>query len=154
MTQISERLRRALESDCTTDITQIIQERRPDDIEQLRSLVTLDPSVDTKYRTRAIHILGRWGDPPSIAKIREILPRLDEAGRISAISAFGRLNVKEATVAVLENVNDPSPQVRKTAVAALAKIKTPEAKGKLKEIAERDPEQWIRSKASKYLAER
>lgn len=94
------------------------------------------------------------GDPPSIAKIREILPRLDEAGRISAISAFGRLNVKEATEAVLENVNDPSPQVRKTAVAALAKIKTPEAKGKLKEIAERDPEQWIRSKASKYLTER
>jgi HEAT repeat protein len=123
-------------------------------MEQLRSLVTLDPSVDTKYRTRAIHILGRWEDPPSIAKIREILPSLDEAGRISAISAFGRLNVKEATEAVLENVNDPSPQVRKTAVAALAKIKTPEAKGKLKEIAERDPEQWIRSKASKYLAER
>jgi HEAT repeat protein len=136
MTQISERLRRALESDCTTDITQIIQERRPEDIEQLRQLVTLDPSVDTKYRTRAIHVLGRWGDPPSIAKIREILPRLDEAGRISAISAFGRLNIKEATDAVLENVNDPSPQVRKTAVSALAKIMTPEVKGKLKEIAE------------------
>lgn len=152
MTQISERLRRALESDCTTDITQIIQERRPEDIEQLRGLVSLDPSIDAKYRTRAIHILGRWGDPPSVAKIREILPKLDEGGRISAVSALGRLGTEDAVAAVLENIGDPSPQVRKTAVAALGKIKTSEAKEKLREIAERDPEQWIRAKASKYLA--
>jgi HEAT repeat protein len=152
MTQISERLRRALESDCTADISQIIAEKRPEDLEQLKRLLTLDTSVDTKYRTRAIHILGRWGHPQSVAKIHEILPQLDEAGRISAVSALGRLNTKKAIAAVLESVNDSSPQVRKTAVTALAKINTQETKAKLREISERDPEQWIRAKASKYLS--
>lgn len=152
MAQISQRLRRALESDCTADISQIIAEKRSEDLEQLRGLLSLDPSVDTNYRTRAIHILGRWGDPPSVAKIHEILPRLDEAGRISAVSALGRLDAKEAIAAVLESVNDSSPQVRKTAVTALGKIKTQEATDKLREISERDPEQWIRAKASKYLS--
>lgn len=152
---ISDRLRRALESDCSADISQIIAEKRPEDLEQLRSLLSLDPSVDTKYRTRAIHVLGRWGDPPSVAKIHEILPRLDESGRISAVSALGRLpDSREAVEAVLESVSDPSPQVRKTAVTALGRIKVPEAKDKLREMAERDPEQWIRAKASKYLSEK
>lgn len=151
MSNIRGRLRKALESDCAEDICQIIDEKRPEDFAALRTFLSLDPSINPKLRTKAIYALGRWGDPVVVPGITKIMPKLDEPGRISGTDALSRLGTTNALEAVAERANDPSPNVRKIVVRALGKMKNPEAKTKLKAIATSDPEEWIRSSASKYL---
>jgi HEAT repeat protein len=151
MSEMSERLRRALESDDAMEIGRVIQAQREEDFEALSALLSPDPLVNPRHRTRAIYALGRWGDPASVGRIRDLLPNLDEPGRITAVGALGRLGTAEALDGVLDYATDPSPHVRKSVVSALGSINTPRAQAKLKEIAESQELEPIRSAASRLL---
>jgi HEAT repeat protein len=151
MANISKELLEALEADESGELDQVIKDARQEDFEALQSLLSLDPSVNPQHRARALYALGRWGDPTPVPAIHNILPHLDETGRISAIDALGRLGTEEALTGVLEHVNDPSPHVRKFVTYALGRMNTPEARAKLKEIETTDPLDFVRERASKIL---
>ncbi|UCG83542.1 MAG: HEAT repeat domain-containing protein [Dehalococcoidia bacterium] len=151
MTKVSEKLVRALESDDACDLGRVIKEGKQEDFEALRSLLSLEPGIKPEHVNKAIYALGRWGDPAPVATIRSILPQLDEAGRISAIDALGRLGTKEALDGVLDHVDDSSPHVRKFVTRALGRINTPKAKAKLKEIEAKEKVDYVRATAAKYL---
>ena len=149
MARLPVRLREALEADDAEELGRLLQRRRPEDFAALRALLTPDPSVPTDHRTKALHALGVWGDPAVVPAIRQLLPHLDERGRMSAVGALGRLATPEAVAAILERVEDPSPQVRKLAVWALRRSGTPEARQKLSEVATNDPVEWVREAAAR-----
>ncbi len=149
MTALPKNLRDALESDEAGDLTQLIRSRQPHDFEMLRSLLSLDSSIPPDFRTKAMYALARWGDASVVPDIVQLLPQLDKHECISALSALGRLGTQEATAAILEYTDDPSPQVRKTAALALRRIGTPEASAKLNELAANDPLPWIRDLAAR-----
>ena len=119
--------------------------------EALQSLLSMDPLVKQEHRSKALYLLGRWGDAAPIKAIRSIFFQLDEIGRISAIDALGRLGTKEALAGVLECADDSSADVRKFVIHALGRMGKPEAQRKLKEIQAKDPVFYIRSLATKYI---
>lgn len=151
MTPVSGELLRAIESDCSQDMTQVIRDKKREDFAGLQEFLSLDPSVNPQHRVKAISALGRWGDPTLVPAIRGILPHLDERGRISAVDALGRLGTEEALGGVLEQANDPSPQVRKFVTRALGRINKPEAQAKLRQMADADPADFVRALASKSV---
>ena len=151
MAHVTEELRRALESDDSVELDQIIKDGKQQDFEALQRLLSMDPSVKPEHRRKALYALGRWGDPSQVGAINSLLPQLDEGERITAVDALGRLGTPEALDGVLGCVNDSSPYVRKFATRALGRIDTPEAQAKLKEIAANDSEDYVRAVASRYL---
>ena len=151
MVRSSEKLLKALESDCADSLSQIVKEKRQEDFEALQEYLSPEASVKPEYRTRALYALGRWGNPKVVEGIHRLLPTLDEAGRISAVDALGRLGTEEALADILDCANDTSPQVRKFAVRALSKIHTSTARAKLEEVATRESIDYIREQASRYL---
>jgi HEAT repeat protein len=152
MTVMSEALLEALGADESGDLEAVVDQRRPEDFEALRSLLTLDPSVDPLHRARATYALGRWGDPAVVAEIRGLLPGVEEAERIGAIDALGRLGTEEALDGILEHVDDPLVPVRKFVTRALGRINTPRARAELSRLEQTDPSDYIRSEASKQLS--
>lgn len=151
MSEMSDRLRRALESDDAMGMNRVVRERRDEDLQFLRSLLSPDQQVDPRHRARAVNALGKWGDTAAVDPIRELLPNLDEPGRIAAVRALGRLGTPEALNGVLGCATDPSPHVRKSVVNALGSINTPEARAKLQEIADSQELEPIRGAASRLL---
>ena len=149
MPDLPEELRRALEAEESGELVRLVSRKRPEDFAALRSLLSLDPSIPSDFRTKALFALGRWGDPSVIPEIVRVLLRLSERERISAITALGHLGRPEAAPAILEFADDPSPQVRKAATVALRRTGTPEAVAKLKQIAANDPLPWIRDLAAR-----
>ena len=83
--------------------------------------------------------------------IREILPQLDERGRVSAISALGHIGSPDAVTEIAEHLTERSDQVRAAVISALSTAGTPEAREKLAEVASRDPVQWVRELAARKL---
>jgi hypothetical protein len=144
MAELTADLRRALEADDAEDLHALVQRKRRADFEALQTLLTTDPSVPPSHRTKALHALGKWGDPVVVPRIVELLPRLDDRGRMSALSVLGRLGTPEAVAAIIAHAEDPSPHVRKFAAVGLGKAATPAARAKLREIAARDPVEWVR----------
>ena len=151
MPGLDNELRSALESDCAHDLELILERRRPEDLETLQSLLSLAPAVKPEQLTKAIVLLGRWGDTSSVAAIRNILPHLDESGRISAMDALGRLGTEEALEGVLNYVDDPSPHMRKFVAHALGSSGTPRAREALLRMAEADASEFVRKAASSHL---
>lgn len=151
MVTLPPRLRIALESDCAGELSEIIQDKRPTDFAKLNELVSTDPEVDPKHRTRAIYALGRWGDTTVVDKIIEVMPLLDEMGRITAIDSLGRLGANNALQPILEHSNDPSLHVRKFVIHALGRYNLSQSRAKLIEMRESDPEQVLRDLAAKYV---
>jgi HEAT repeat protein len=152
MTVMSEGLREALEADESDDLDAIIEQRRPEDFDALRSLLTLNPTVEPSHRAKAIYALGRWGDPAVVEAIQGLLPGLDQDERIKAIDALGRLGTENALDGILEHVDDASVPVRKFVARALGRINTPRARAELSKLERTDPSDYIRSLASKLLS--
>lgn len=123
MTRTRRDLLRALEADESGDLDAIIAQRRPEDFEVLRSLLTLDPAVKRSHRAKAIYALGgscrRRGDtgPPS-GSGRGRPHHGDRRPR----SAGHRRRLG----GILAYANDASVPVRKFVVRALARIDTPQ----------------------------
>jgi HEAT repeat protein len=151
MAELPDELRAALEADDAEDLSRLLRDRRPEVVEGLRSLLTLDPSVPPDHRTKALHALGMLDDRAVVPTIIRILPQLDERGRISALHALGRLDTPEAIAAVIDHADEPSPQVRKAALLALSRNPTPEARRKLQDIAASDPVDWVREAARRHV---
>ncbi len=154
MAKIPKKLLKALESDERCEAENIIKAKKQEDFEALQSLLALDNSIIPGHRAKAIFMLGRWGDPAPITAIREILPYLDETERITAIDALGWLGGKEALADIVKYADDSSPQVRKFVAHALHRINTSEARAKLKEISEKDPEEFVRTITKELLKKR
>ncbi len=151
MAKISKKLLEVLESDCAHSLEGVLQKKTQEDFKTLKSFLSLDPSVKSEYRTKALYLLGRWGDTAPVGTIRNLLPQLDEAGRVSGIDALGHLGTKEALAGILEYADDSSADVRKFVTRALGRINKPEAQRKLKEIRTKDPVNHIRDLAANYL---
>jgi HEAT repeat protein len=151
MVNLPSRLRIALEADCASALNEVIQENRPADLEKLKELVSTSPEVDPKHRTRAIYALGRWGDTTAVDRIIQVMPVLDEMGRITAIDSLGRLGADKALRPIFEQSDDPSMHVRKFVIHALGRYKLPEARAKLVEMRENDPDPILRTLAAEYL---
>lgn len=149
MIDLPEELRDAIDADDAEDFMDLLKRRRPEDFRALQALVTLDPDVPPHYRTKALHGLGLWGDPSVVPMIKRVLPQLDERGRISAVSALGRIGNQEAISAISDHIRDRSEQVRKAAVMALAGTDSPAARQTLRDVADRDPASWIRELAQR-----
>ncbi len=151
MAKISARLQKALDSDCADDINQIIEANRKTDFDRLRQLVSPSPDVEPRHRTRAIYALGRWGDDTVVADIVQAMPVLDELGRLTAIDSLGRLESDAALQEIIKHTDDPSFHVRKFTIHALGRYDVQEAKAKLIEIREKDPDPQLRTLAADYL---
>ena len=145
-------LESALKAEEAGELNEIIRRHRPEHFEILRKLAT-NPTANAEHRNKALYALGRWGDLGVVSDIERIFPGLDEAGRIAALDALGRLRPSQALATVTRGSNDPSPQVRKMAIEALRRIGGPKAREQLRAIAERDPEEWIRRLAAAKAAE-
>ena len=140
-----------MEADCAHSVEEVMKAKSKEDFQALQSLLSKDASVKPGQRAKVFYMLGRWGDPAPVSAIREILPRLDETEKVSALDALGRLGTKEALDGILEHTGDSSPQVRKFAARALARIDRPDAQRKLKEIQAKDPVDYVRNLAAKYV---
>ena len=149
--ELPEELRAALEAEEGGELARLLRLKRPTDLEALRRLLSLDPSIPSDFRTKAMYALGRWGDASVVPEISRLLPQLDERERISALSALGHLGTPEAAAEILPFAEDASPQVRKAATIALARTGTPKAMEKLREIAASDPLPWIREVAGRHI---
>lgn len=149
--ELPEELRHALEADDAEEFSLVLQRRRPEDLEALRTLLTAEPVVPSDHRTKAIYGLGQWGDTTVVPAITRLLPQLDDRGRMAALSALGRLSTPEALAAIAEHVHDAEPQVRKVAVLALSKSDAPEARANLQEVARNDSVAWLRDLAARHL---
>jgi HEAT repeat protein len=149
MAELPDDLRQALEADDAEDLGRVLRRRRPADLAALMRLLTPDPAVPVppNLRTKALYALGAWGDPAAVPRITQLLPDLDERGRMSALSALDRLGTPEADAAILAHVNDSSPQVRKIVVSALKKRETRQARRALQAVASGDPVEWVRETA-------
>lgn len=58
MTEMREELLQALEADESGDLDAIIRQRRPEDFQALRRLLSLEPAIKTAHRAAAIYALG------------------------------------------------------------------------------------------------
>jgi HEAT repeat protein len=76
---------------------------------------------------------------------------LPESHAYTAIEALGRLGTATARDAVAGRANDPSPQVRKFVVEALARIADAPAQAVLEKMARGDTEEWIRDLADRRM---
>lgn len=152
--KISTRLKQALEVFEIGELDLIVEKKRSEDFDALRSLVTMDPGVDPEYRQRAIYALGRWGDPEVVSDLTTVLPQLNESERITALDALGRLDTKEARKAVETCAEDLAPDVRKFVIAALRRLGGADADSRLRKIAKEDGEGWIRTLAQRALDSR
>jgi HEAT repeat protein len=151
MAELPNEVFEALEADDAEELNALMKRRRPTHFRALQSLLTTDPSVPSHHRTKALHALGRWGDPVVVPAIIDLLPHLDDRERMSALNALGHLGTPEAVTAVIKHAEDASPQVRKMAVLALRRAATPVARDKLRELSTEDPVDWIRDLAAREI---
>jgi len=151
MAKLSARMQRALDSECADDLNEIILAKRKPDFDALRRQVATEAGVDPIHRTRAIYALGRWGNDVVVDDILRVLPELDESGLLTAIDSLGRLGSQKALQGILVYADGPSPHVRKFVIHALGRFEVQDAKAKLREINEKDPDQQLRTLALKYI---
>jgi len=151
MAGISNDLQQALESDCATGVEEVIDARRPEDLEKLRALLRSDARAAPALQQSAIHILGRWGDTESVSEIVRLLPSLDERERINAVAALGQIGGDDAESALADLSKDSSPDVRRFVAYALADIGTPTARSRLRELRRADPVDFVQDAADRGL---
>jgi HEAT repeat protein len=151
---ISPKLAVALEADEAEELNRVVLARRPQDLDALVELATAADGVDPNHRRRALYALGRWGDSGVVPSIVRVLPRLDSGAKIAAIDALSNLPTPESLEAIQAFAADPSPQVRKLVVQALAAIPDSRSAATLQGMAQEDPEEWVRSLARSYLEHR
>ncbi len=154
MVQVSDRVRRALESDESGDLDRIVQEKNPEDFAQLRSLLPSGAAIEPGYRRKAIYALGRWGDTTVVPEITGLIPAMGEQDLIAAADALGRLGSEEALNGVLRISESDSRNVRKFAVRALGKFDRPQAVERLVQFRENDPDESLRNLARRFVAEK
>lgn len=152
--QLPVELEEALEAFESGAMDMIIRARRKEHFEALQRLVSTDAAINKRHRRRAVYALGRWGDASVVPDIQRVLPELDQSERITALDALGRLGTAPAAETVAEYANDPSPQVRKFVVQALGRIGGPEARARLRSIADEDQEEWLRGLAARQAEKR
>lgn len=152
--EISSKLGKALEADEAEELNKVILARRPEDFDALVGLATASDGVDPMHRRRALYALGRWGDRAVVPLIVQVLPRLDNGAKIAAIDALANLPTPEGLTAIQVHADDPSPQVRKLVVQALAAVPDSRSAATLESMAQSDPEEWVRALAQNYLQNR
>lgn len=147
--QLPEDVQRALDSDCATDLSEVISRRDEEDIAVLRRQLAPDASASREHRMKAMYALGRLEDSASVESILNLLPQLDARERVSAVDALGRLGTPEAANAVLQLVDDESQEVRMMVTRALRRLNTADAREALRRMAEADPDNAVRDAAAR-----
>ncbi len=151
MAKLSAALTNALTSDCAHSVEDVLKAKRAKDHTDLIELVSKD-SANSEAKSRALFVLGRWGDSAAVAPIAKALPDLDEVGRVSAVDALGLLNTAKAMDAIVTMSDDSSPHVRKFVARALARFSKPKAESTLKTMEKIDQEGFVREQAKKSLS--
>jgi HEAT repeat protein len=113
--------------------------------------VALDANESTVRRGRAVYLLGIWRDDETVSVIGRVVDDLDEAGRMAAASALGRVGTPAAMAALERLVADSSPDVRRVAINGLGATPTPEGVATLRRIAVSDPSELNRARAAELL---
>ena len=146
-------LAEALEAFEAGPLDHLIRQKRPEHLEALKRLASSPSETESRFRQKALYALGRWDDPSVVPLLVTVLPELPERERMTAIDSLGRLGTDEGRDAIASYTADPSPQVRKFVVQALARLGGTEAAASLEEMAAHDPEGWIRDLAVQQRAE-
>ncbi|MBB4934848.1 HEAT repeat protein [Lipingzhangella halophila] len=149
MAEMPQELRAALEADDAGEFAQLLRQRRPEDVEALRDLLSTEDDIPADHRTKAMYAFGQWREESVVPEIRRLLPGLDERGRIGALSALGRIGTPDSVEALGEHAEDPSPQVRKAAAVGLGRVGTPDARRRLTQMAQAESEPWLRDLATR-----
>lgn len=113
--------------------------------------VASDARESALRRGRAVYLLGIWRDDESVSVIERVVDELDEAGRLAAASALGRVGTPAATAALERLLEDPSPDVRRVAINGLGATRTADRIATLQWIAENDPSELNRVRAAELL---
>lgn len=153
MTTPREALMRALSADDAIDLAAIVRRRRPRHLAVLKRIIA-DDGVDPVVRARAVSAIGAWGDAEAAPSIVAVIDELDDDGRASAVQALGRLDASIGVDILLRASHDPSPHLRKIAVAALARSDHDLALSRVREMASDDAVPWVRERASRALDRR
>lgn len=148
--KMSAKLAEALQSDCARSFEAVLFDKDPDDFEALTGIAA-DSTYSAAKRSTAIFMLGAWGDTKAVDTIAAALPELPDAEKVSALDALGRLGSPAALKAVKAFTNAESADVRKFAVHALARIGSAEALEALAEVQRREPIDYVRKAAERYL---
>jgi HEAT repeat protein len=143
-------IRDALRSFESCPLDEIVERKRERDFDALLEFAASDGEL--ALRQRAVQGLGKWGKSSAIPAIVGFLESadLEPLHRVTAIEALGRLGTKPARDAVIAHAGDPSPDVRKFVVRALAQIGDATSKAKLRGIAKNERSDWVKKLAVKY----
>jgi len=113
--------------------------------------VASDARESALRRGRAVYLLGMWRNDESVSVIERVVDELDEAGRMAAASALGRVGTPAATAALERLIADPSPDVRRVSINGLGATRTAERIAILRRIAKNDPSELNRVRAAELL---
>lgn len=150
MSNISDRAERMLATDCGHSLEELAQDATTDDIARLIAVVE-DPNETPPRLQRAIFIVGRMRRKEGLDPILSAVSRLDEAGRIAAADALGRIGGAKARDALIKLSDDKVSHVRKFAATGLARIGDTRAMKRLRQLAEEDSESFVRGIARKRV---
>ena len=150
----STELAKALTTDCAHDLEPVMEARRAEDFADLLATLAPDADVPAGARSKALYMLGRWGNATAVPVIRDTMGALDEVGRVSAVDALGRLGGPDALPALEQCAGDASPNVRKFVALALERLPQAQSTVVLRRLADADEADFVRTTATKVLGRR
>ena len=147
---VSPQLRAALSRFCGNEAP-LLEEYTDSDLQAVRAHLALFEFINPAVRRNALRLLGRWGDETLATTVRELFSMMREGDRTVAIASLSNPGIPGALEVVIQARHDPSVAVRRAVVRTLGKIGTARALGYVKEIAEKDPDPDVRTRASRML---
>jgi len=151
---VSETVRRFLESDCAHTLEPAVEGLDDDDARIIATAIRTRGDLDSVEITRAIALLGRAGRIELVDALGES-PELElEDQRIAAADGLSRLGDIRALPAIIALSRAESAQVRQAAVHALRGLPGAAGEARLNEIASADPAPFVRRKAMRMLGTR
>ncbi len=150
MPNLSKKLQLALDAGCAHSIEDLLKDKKDIDFKALFEMLAKEYEPQQRL-TRAIYLLGRWGDRSAADTIIKTIPHLDEGGKVTAMDALGRLGSEQALNTIIRYSKDTSPNVRKFVAHALKRFETKNALACLKQIAKEDKSDFVKETARKII---
>jgi len=112
-------------------------------------LVELVNGPDLHLASRAALLAGWLDSSGSVEVLERASTRSEPAVRVAAAVGAGKLR-RPPTHLVVSLLEDPDPGVRKWAIKSAAHVRGAEVNERIRQIADSDPESWIRSLAASH----
>jgi len=122
LSALCERLNDAAPEPATAAAWALGELADPTALEALVAVVSSETTPLAVYEA-GVNALAKIRDPRAVPALVKLLDSKNEKARWAAVDALGNLGAQEAAGPISVIVtNDPNPQIRKTALAALSKI--------------------------------